>query len=155
MKKDEIWQAVCELKSLNEKRNSKYLRNYRSYWYTPWASLKNIRDPSLVGYFQKDDSWEDDTTATPQLNIIKSVIDTLTSKIAQSKVRPFFNTMVQKNSYSLGETLTPMGVAFYIAPYINATVRMGTYDEKMTLFESMLDFRAYEKVPSTKRGCKG
>ena len=93
MKKDEIWQAVCELKSLNEKRNSKYLRNYRSYWYTPWASLKNIRDPSLVGYFQKDDSWEDDTTANPQLNVIKSVIDTLTSKIAQSKVRPFFNTM--------------------------------------------------------------
>lgn len=93
MNKNEIWQSVCELKSLNEKRNSKYLRNYRAYWYTPWASLRNIRDPSLVGYFQKDDSWEDDTTATPQLNVIKSVIDTLTSKIAQSKVRPFFNTM--------------------------------------------------------------
>lgn len=68
---------------------------------------------------------------------------------------PFFNLMVQKNAYSLGETLTPTGVAFYIAPYINATVRMGTHDEKMTLFESMLDFRAYEKIPSTKRGCKG
>ena len=90
---DKIWQNICELKSLNEKRDSKYLRNYRAYWYTPWASLKNIRDPSLVGYFQKDDSWEDDTTATPQINVIKSVIDTLTSKIAQSKVRPFFNTM--------------------------------------------------------------
>lgn len=68
---------------------------------------------------------------------------------------PFFNLMVQKNAYSLGDTLTPTGVAFYIAPYINATVRMGTHDEKMTLFESMLDFRAYEKIPSTKRGCKG
>jgi single-stranded-DNA-specific exonuclease len=79
----------------------------------------------------------------------------LITKGLKSLRNPFFNTMVQKNSYSLGETLTPMGVAFYIAPYINATVRMGTYDEKMTLFESMLDFRAYEKVPSTKRGCKG
>lgn len=68
---------------------------------------------------------------------------------------PFFNLMVQKNAYSLGDTLTPVGVAFYIAPYINATVRMGAHDEKMTLFESMLDFRAYEKIPSTKRGCKG
>lgn len=93
MKDHEIQSAVSELRNLNEKRNSKYLRNYRSYWYTPWASLKNIRDSSLVGYFQKNDSWEDDTTATPQLNVIKSVIDTLTSKIAQSKVRPFFNTM--------------------------------------------------------------
>lgn len=79
----------------------------------------------------------------------------LITKGLKSLRNPFFNTMVQKNSYSLGETLTPMGVAFYIAPYINATVRMGTYDEKMTLFESMLDFRAYEKIPSTKRGCKG
>lgn len=93
MKEDDIRYAVSELRSLNEKRNSKYLRNYRSYWYTPWASLRNIKDSSLIGYYQKDSSWEEDTTSTPQLNVIKSVIDTLTSKIAQSKVRPFFNTM--------------------------------------------------------------
>lgn len=32
---------------------------------------------------------------------------------------------------------------------------MGTLEEKLLLFESMLDFRAYEQIPSTKRGCKG
>jgi single-stranded-DNA-specific exonuclease len=32
---------------------------------------------------------------------------------------------------------------------------MGTQDEKLMLFESMLDYRGYELIPSTKRGCKG
>jgi single-stranded DNA-specific DHH superfamily exonuclease len=32
---------------------------------------------------------------------------------------------------------------------------MGTQEEKLMLFESMLDYRGYELVPSTKRGCKG
>ena len=68
---------------------------------------------------------------------------------------PFFKQMKTKNSYQLGDTLTPTNVAFYITPYINATIRMGSKSEKQTLFESMLDFRAYEEIPSTKRGCKG
>ena len=68
---------------------------------------------------------------------------------------PYFKGMTVKNSYSLGETITPFGVAFYIAPYINAVTRCGTQEEKLILFESMLDFRAYEMIPSTKRGCKG
>ena len=68
---------------------------------------------------------------------------------------PFFKTMSKKNSFSLGDTITPMGVAFYITPYINATIRVGSKSEKRTLFESMLDFKAYENIPSTKRGCKG
>lgn len=32
---------------------------------------------------------------------------------------------------------------------------MGNQDEKLILFESMLDYRGYEQVLSTKRGCKG
>lgn len=68
---------------------------------------------------------------------------------------PYFKGMTVKNSFSLGETITPFGVAFYIAPYINAVTRCGTQEEKLILFESMLDFRAYELIPSTKRGCKG
>lgn len=68
---------------------------------------------------------------------------------------PFFKTMVEKNAYSLGDTITPTGVAFYVAPYVNATIRMGTHEEKVLLFESMLEYKAYELIPSTKRGCKG
>ena len=68
---------------------------------------------------------------------------------------PYFKSMVLKNEYSIGPELTPFGIAFYIAPYINAVVRSGTMEEKLILFESMLDFKAYEQIPSTKRGCKG
>lgn len=68
---------------------------------------------------------------------------------------PYFNGMIKKNEFSLRDGITPIGVAFYIAPYVNATIRMGDFDEKMMLFESMLDFRGYEQIPSTKRGCKG
>ena len=67
---------------------------------------------------------------------------------------PFFAGMVEKNAYQLKE-ITPTGVAFYVAPYVNATVRMGTQEEKKIMFEAMLDFKAYDMVDSTKRGCKG
>ena len=68
---------------------------------------------------------------------------------------PYFKAMCKKNEYSLGDTLTPIGIAFYITPYINATIRMGSKSEKQTLFEAMLETKAYEEIPSTKRGCKG
>jgi len=57
---------------------------------------------------------------------------------------PFLSRFVEEQSYSLKGEVTPFGISFYIAPYINATIRMGTLDEKMLLFESMLEFKAYE-----------
>lgn len=68
---------------------------------------------------------------------------------------PFFEHMVEKQSFSLKGEVTPFGIAFYIAPYINATIRMGDTDEKLILFESMLNYKAYDLIESTKRGCKG
>lgn len=68
---------------------------------------------------------------------------------------PFFYYMADKNSFSLGSELTPMGVAFYIVPFINAMQRSGTLEEKELLFKSMLSYEAFENIPSTKRGCKG
>lgn len=91
LKKSDVQGAISELKSLNEARKAKYYRNYRRYNYTPFMSLENIRSPSVVGYWQSELSPEEDTTPTPQINVIKSCVDTLVSKIAQSKVRPFFN----------------------------------------------------------------
>ena len=68
---------------------------------------------------------------------------------------PFIIQMAKNQAYSLGEEITPIGIAFYIAPYVNATIRTGSMEDKKLLFESMLDFKAYEQIPSTKRGCKG
>mgnify|MGYP002507811714 CR=1 FL=1 len=68
---------------------------------------------------------------------------------------PFFKSLVEKQSYSLGASITPIGLAFYIAPLINATIRVGTEDEKRIMFKAFLENQSYMLIPSTKRGCKG
>lgn len=74
---------------------------------------------------------------------------------------PFIYYMSEKNAFSLGKAdyksynnlkVTPMGAAFFIAPFVNAMVRSGTQEEKELLFTSMLNHKAFEEIPSTKRG---
>lgn len=67
---------------------------------------------------------------------------------------PFIYGIAKKNSYSLGDKVTPMGAAFYIAPFVNAMVRSGTLEEKELLFKSMLTNEAFKIIPSNKRGHK-
>ena len=68
---------------------------------------------------------------------------------------PFIYEMANKNHFKLGSgDLTFMGVAFYIAPFVNAMVRSGTAEERQILFKSMLKFEAFNQIPSNKRGHK-
>lgn len=93
MTEQKIKDNINEIRCFGQKRLGKYTRNYRRYSYTPYVSLTNEKNPNVIGWFQGDIDvgQEEDTQPTPAVNVIKSVIDTLTSKIAQSKVRPFFN----------------------------------------------------------------
>lgn len=68
---------------------------------------------------------------------------------------PFFVEMMNRQQRQFEGGITPIGIAFYIVPYINAMTRSGTLDEKYLMFEAMLEWRASEYIPSTKRGCKG
>ena len=67
---------------------------------------------------------------------------------------PFIYGMAEKNSYSLGNKITPIGAAFYIVPFINSMVRSGTLEEKELLFKSMLKSEAFKEILSNKRGHK-
>lgn len=67
---------------------------------------------------------------------------------------PFIRGMADKNAFTIGPKLTPMGAAFYISPFVNAMVRSGEAEEKEVLFQSMLNFKAFQKIPSNKRGHK-
>ena len=69
-----------------------------------------------------------------------------------NETNPFIWEMHQKNMFSLGEDLTPIGVAFYIVPFVNAITRSGTLNEKYLIFNSMLKYKAFQEIPSTKRG---
>ena len=62
--------------------------------------------------------------------------------------------MATKNAFSIGPKITSMGAAWYIAPFVNAMVRSGEPEEKEILFQSMLNFKAFQKIPSNKRGHK-
>ena len=69
---------------------------------------------------------------------------------------PLLRTMVENDEFHFGgKQLTPFNIAWYIAPQINAITRSGTESEKKVVFESMIDFLAFQTIPSTKRGCKG
>lgn len=71
-------------------------------------------------------------------------------------VNPFLQAFFEKQAYKLNqEGINPTSVAFYVAPYVNAVNRVGSQEEKMVMFESMLEYKANEMIPSTKRGHKG
>ena len=65
---------------------------------------------------------------------------------------PFFVNLSEKNAYSMNNKINHISVAFYVAPYINAICRSGTVEEKTLTFESMLKYKAFKMLPSTKRG---
>ena len=70
-----------------------------------------------------------------------------------------FQTLLEAQSYSLKEKatypwygLTPIDIAFYIAPLINALTRVGSMKEKETMFYCFIE--PDRILPSTKRGAK-
>lgn len=95
MKKENKY--ISEIKTIWNKGGtyrSKCRRNLRMYEYSPTISMENLTDEEVVGYYQQGRfDIEDDTTSSVQQNVIKTCIDTLTSKIASKKVRPFLNTV--------------------------------------------------------------
>ena len=56
-------------------------------------------------------------------------------------------------SFLNNATITPINAAFYIAPLVNALIRVGSSKEKELLFQSFI--KGKEIIPSTKRGHKG
>lgn len=65
----------------------------------------------------------------------------------------FFECAIEKQAYSMNNEVTPISVAFYIVPMMNAMIRMGTMEEKERLFLGLID--GHRKVPCNKRGAKG
>ena len=65
----------------------------------------------------------------------------------------FFKALCEKQSFSMGGKITPMTVAFYITPLINAMIRAGEQEEKERCFEAFFD--GHKLVVSHKRGAKG
>ena len=65
----------------------------------------------------------------------------------------FFESAVEKQSYSMGGMVNATTVAFYIVPMMNAMIRVGSMEEKQRLFMALVD--GHYQVPCNKRGAKG
>lgn len=78
----------------------------------------------------------------------------IVSKGLQSINNVGFKTLLKKQEYSIGDLkkITPMSVAFYITPLINAIIRVGTMEEKELLFRAFIEGNT--EILSTKRGHK-
>jgi len=50
-----------------------------------------------------------------------------------------FQALCNKQSFSLGNTITPIGIQFYIVPLINGMIRAGNSDEKDLLFKAFVE----------------
>ncbi|MCF8001675.1 MAG: DHH family phosphoesterase [Halanaerobiales bacterium] len=71
----------------------------------------------------------------------------------QDKGNKFIKALIDKKSYSLGDKVYPIDIMFYIAPLINAVIRLGTKDEKEMMFEAFI--RGGSKVVGSGRNNKG
>lgn len=83
---------ILDLKNKSGVKFNKYLRNARLYTWTPGLSLRNINQTQVIGYYDLN-TYGEDNTSSIQENVIASCVDTIVSKIASTKVRPFFNTV--------------------------------------------------------------
>lgn len=88
-----------------------------------------------------------DITTPENRYIIHKGIEEITSSIYRNK---FIRLLYNNAAFSIGDTLTPIGIAFYIVPMINSMCRTGTYDEKERMFKALIT--PDEMVECHKRG---
>lgn len=67
---------------------------------------------------------------------------------------PFFVYLADKNEFSMKGKCTPHSVAWFIVPFINAVTRIGSDEDKLLVFESMLSWKAGQLILSDKRGAR-
>jgi len=89
---EHIWLDIERLKTNLSVRDVKYRRNYNRYVNNGRRS-EDVWNPygnPLSFYFAQT---EDDTGVIPVFNYVKSTVDTHISKLSQTKVRPYFNSI--------------------------------------------------------------
>ena len=87
--KPEVIARINDLLANNNQKIVKYQKNYALYNQCPMTDLR-AKIPYVVGYI--DDVYSDETSV-PKLNVIKSAIDAVVSKISTAHCRPFVNTV--------------------------------------------------------------
>lgn len=104
--KPEVIERINDLLANGNAKFAKYQKNYALYNQSPVADL-NAKIPMAVGYI--DDVYSEDSVV-PKLNIVKSAIDAVVSKISTAHCRPFVNTV--KGSFKTVQICKQLQVFF-------------------------------------------
>lgn len=124
---------------------------------------------SLLGVNNADIFW--DLAATGNCGDMMSMISLETKELIFKGMRyenihnPLIAGVIEKNGFSMGKAdyvasaanelkTTPIAQAFFLVPLINAICRSGEQNEKELVFNAMLNMKAFELIPSNKRGHK-
>ena len=67
----------------------------------------------------------------------------------------FLGYLFETDNYRNNGILNAHTLAWSFAPMVNSITRFGSEEERLLVFEALLDFKASEKILSTKRGAKG
>ena len=89
LERNQIVRRINDLLANNSGKYTKYQNNYSLYNQSPVADLK-AKIPYPVGFL--DDVYSEDA-AVPKLNIVKSAVDSVVSKISTAHCRPFVNAV--------------------------------------------------------------
>lgn len=98
---------------------------------------------ALDDFFQKDLAWDYiDLCALGIVADMMSMLEIENQYLVQTGFKniknKMFKTLLEKQDYSMGGKITPITVAFYIVPLINAMIRVGSMDEKERLYLSFV-----------------
>ena len=146
--------------------------------YSPWACVINnqisdypnkaLSGAGMVYKFccaldkELNVNYADDFIDLAIFGIVADVMDMrtyenrrLADKATVCLKSPLLQALMAQNAFQNGNDVNIKAFSWTMAPPVNAVTRVGTDAEKMLLFESLLEYKAYEEIPSTKRGCKG
>lgn len=111
----------------------------------------------LLNYSLADDFL--DLAAVGMIADMEPLLDLETHRLIEKGLNnvqnQFLVAMMEKNEYSLKGHINPQGVSFYVAPTMNAVMRLGTMEEKTILFQALLEKYQSTTVASGKRGAVG
>lgn len=91
MTNNEIFNTVEYLDKTTGKYRGKFLRNLRLYTYSINASLNQVKNGNLIGYWALSDG--SGYTSSIHENVIQSVIDSLVSQLAAKHAIPFITAV--------------------------------------------------------------
>ncbi|MCI6366862.1 MAG: DHH family phosphoesterase [Spirochaetia bacterium] len=100
-----------------------------------------------------------DLAATSIISDMMPMTEAENQYIVQEGIKPqnikneMLKVLFDKQSYSMGNKVTPIGIAFYIVPLINAMIRVGTMEEKRRLLDAFIN--PLKLVECHKRGAVG